>query len=197
MTSTRLALIRHGQTAWNREGRYQGQADPPLNARGVAQAVALAERLAATPDFAPVGVYASPLRRAWQTAEILARRLGIPLWPEPRLMEIHLGSWQGVLASEIARRWPEAFARWERDPWTVRPPGGETLAEVQQRVNAALDDILQRHTGATVVLVAHRLPLAFAKIRFQGLDPRTVRRIPIPNADLEVIEAPVWEKKTA
>lgn len=187
MTATRLVLVRHGRTAWNVEGRYQGQADPPLNAQGKAQAEALADRLAAA-ETRPVGVYASPLRRAWQTAEAIARRWRLPLRPEPRLMEIHLGSWQGVLAVEIARRWPERFARWEREPWEVRPPGGETLAEVQQRVNAALDDILRRHAGETVVLVAHRLPLAFAKIRFQDLDPRAVRRIPIPNAGYEVIE---------
>ncbi|HEY57573.1 MAG TPA: histidine phosphatase family protein [Anaerolineae bacterium] len=189
MTATRLVLVRHGQTAWNVEGRYQGQADPPLNAQGKAQAEALADRLAAA-ETQPVGVYASPLRRAWRTAEAIARRWRLPLRPEPRLMEIHLGSWQGVLAVEIARRWPERFARWEREPWEVRPPGGETLAEVQQRVNAALDDILRRHAEETVVLVAHRLPLAFAKIRFQGLDPLAVRRIPIPNAGYEVIEVP-------
>ncbi len=188
MTATRLLLIRHGQTAWNVEGRYQGQADPPLNAQGKAQAEALADRLAAA-EVRPVGVYASPLRRAWQTATVVARRLGVPLWAEPRLMEIHLGAWQGVLAREIARRWPETFRRWETAPWTVRPPGGETLAEVQQRVYAALDDILQRHAGDTVALVAHRLPLAFVKVRFQGLDPEAVRRIPIANADCEVVVA--------
>lgn len=185
---TRLLLIRHGETAWNVEGRYQGQADPPLNRRGQAQVEALAARLAEA-GVRPVGIYASPLRRAWQTAEAVARRLDVPLWGEPRLMEIHLGSWQGILAVEIARRWPETFARWEGEPWAVRPPGGETLAEVQQRVEAALNEILRRHPGETVALVAHRLPLAFTKVRFQGLHPAGVRRIPIPNADYEVLVA--------
>ncbi len=183
---SRFILIRHGETAWNVEGRYQGQADPPLSRRGEAQAQALAARLAEA-GKRPDAVYASPLRRAWHTALAVVRATGAPLYAEPRLMEIHLGSWQGVLASEIARRWPRAFRQWEEAPWSVRPPGGETLAEVRARVDAALDAILARHPGQSVALVAHRLPLAFVKIRFQGLDPAQVRHIPIPNAGYEVL----------
>ncbi len=183
---TVVVLIRHGETDWNVEGRYQGQADPPLNARGEAQAKALAERLAAD-GVRPAVVYASPLRRAWRTAEVVAHRLRVPLRPEPRLREIHLGAWQGVLASEIARRWPGLFHRWQTQPWQVRPPGGETLAEVQQRVLAAVDEILTRHAGQTVALVAHRLPLLFIKMRYQDLDPQAVHRVPVPNADYETL----------
>ncbi len=189
MRAARLLLVRHGQTAWNLEGRYQGQADPPLNAQGRAQAEALAHRLRAAGEH-PTAIYTSPLRRARATAQALAQALGAPLRTEPRLMEIHLGAWQGILAAEIARRWPQAFQRWEHTPWEVRPPGGETLREVQQRVEAALHAILRRHPGETVLLVAHRLPLAFIKIRLQGLNPQQVRQIPIPNAKYEVLWAP-------
>ncbi len=183
---TRLLLIRHGETDWNVEGRYQGQADPPLNARGLAQARALAERWKRE-GIRPAAIYASPLRRAWQTAQILAEAVDAPLIPEPRLKEICLGEWEGVLTPEIMRRWPETFRDWEERPWETRPPSGETIAEVQKRVYAAVDDIIAQHPNDTVALVAHRLPLALLKIRYQGYDPADVRRIPIPNAEAEEI----------
>ncbi len=186
---TTLLLIRHGETDWNVEGRYQGQADPPLNARGLAQAHALAKQLQEKGPK-PAVVYASPLRRAWQTATIVAQAVAAPLKAEPRLKEIHLGAWEGVLATEIARRWPELFHAWEVAPWQTRPPGGETIAEVQRRVYAAVDDILARHPDQTVAVVAHRLPIALIKIRYQGYDPEEVRRIPVPNAQYEILEVP-------
>ncbi len=184
---TRLLLIRHGETDWNVEGRYQGQADPPLNARGLAQARALAVRWQRE-GIRPAAIYASPLQRAWQTAEILAQATGAPLHAEPRLKEIGLGAWEGVLTPEIMRRWPETFRHWEERPWATRPPGGETIAEVQQRVYAAIDEIVARHPDETIAIVAHRLPLALLKIRYQGYDPAEVRRIPIPNAEAEEIQ---------
>ncbi len=186
---TILLLIRHGETDWNVEGRYQGQADPPLNARGLSQAYALAAKLQKKGPK-PAVVYASPLRRAWQTAVIVAQAVDVPLKAEPRLKEIHLGAWEGVLATEIAHRWPELFHAWEVAPWKIRPPGGETIAEVQQRVYAAVDDILARHPGQTVAVVAHRLPIALIKIRYQNYDPEEVRRIPVPNAQYEILKVP-------
>ncbi|MFB0516349.1 MAG: histidine phosphatase family protein, partial [Candidatus Neomarinimicrobiota bacterium] len=132
---TSLLLIRHGETDWNIEGRYQGQADPPLNAKGVAQAHVIAEELSG----ARVAVlYSSPLRRARQTAEILARSFALPLYIEPRLMEIHQGDWQTRLRSEITALYPDLFHRWETEPWQVNPPGGEPLTQVQERVYAAV-----------------------------------------------------------
>ena len=182
---TRLVLIRHGETDWNVEGRYQGQADPPLNARGIAQAQALAAALA---PLAIDVLYSSPLKRAWQTAEIVAQRLDVPLYPEPRLMEIHQGEWQGRLRSEIAAQYPEIFQKWLTDPWHVTPPGGESLQEVQARVYAAVDEILARHRDQTVGLVTHRIPIALLKVRFQGLDPNAVRTLQLPNTYWEVLD---------
>ncbi len=185
--TTRLVLIRHGETNWNREGRYQGQADPPLNERGRAQARALIEPLRRLGlDL----LYSSTLRRAWETAQILAQGLGIPVIPEPRLKEIHQGAWQGMLVTEIQKRYPDLFRAWQERPWDVRPPGGETLAQVQQRVYQAVDDIVARHRGQTVGLVTHRLPIALLLIRYQGLDPQRVRQVPIANAQWHLIEIP-------
>jgi broad specificity phosphatase PhoE len=182
--TTRLILIRHGETDWNVEGRYQGQADPPLNQRGLAQARQLAQKLRG------VGLdvlYSSPLRRALQTAQILAEALDVPLHTEPRLMEIHQGEWQTLLYAEIAARYPELFDRWQTEPWTVTLPGGENIAQVQERVYAAVDEILSRHEGQCIGMVAHRLPITLLKIRYQGLDPDVVRTFQLPNTYWEEI----------
>ncbi len=184
---TRLILIRHGETDWNVEGRYQGQADPPLNARGLEQARKLAAELS---EVGIEIIYSSPLRRAWQTAEVIARALGVPLHPEPRLMEIHQGDWEGRLRAEIAARYPDLFRRWLSEPWEVTPPGGEHLRDVQRRVYAAVDDILARHRGQTVALVTHRIPIALLKVRFQGLDRDAVRTLELPNTYWEEIHVP-------
>lgn len=180
----RLILIRHGETDWNVEGRYQGQADPPLNEQGLAQARVLAIELRC------VGLevlYASPLSRARQTARILAETLGLPLQVEPRLMEIHQGEWQERLVDDIAAEYPDLFHRWQTEPWTVTLPGGESLAHVQARVYAALDDILAQNRGRYVGLIAHRIPITLIKVRYQGLDPDVVRTLQLPNTYWEEI----------
>lgn len=183
--TTHLILIRHGETDWNVEGRYQGQADPPLNQQGLAQARQL------TQELRGVGLdvlYSSPLRRAFKTAQILAEALDIPLHSEPRLMEIHQGEWQTLLYTEIATRYPEIFHRWQTEPWTVTIPGGENIAQVQKRVYAAVDEILARHEGQCIGMVAHRIPIALLKVRYQGLDPGAVRTLELPNTYWEKIK---------
>ncbi len=182
----RLVLMRHGRTAWNRVGRYQGQADPPLDAHGWAQVLALALHLTRA-GLRLDALYASPLLRARQTALAVAARQGLrPRW-EPRLMEIHLGAWQGLHVDTIRARYPALFARWESDPWGTEIPGGERLCQVQSRVYAALDALLARHPGQTIGIVAHHLPLALIKIRYQGLPACQVRNIAVPNARWEVL----------
>lgn len=181
---TRLILIRHGETDWNIEGRYQGQEDPPLNEQGLKQARQLAR------DIAKLDIdvlYSSPLLRASQTAEIIQLHLNIPLFIEPRLKEIHQGDWQSRLRSEIERLYPDLFRRWETDPWEVTPPNGESLYQVQTRVHEALEEILARHANRSIGIVAHRIPLALIKMRYQDLDPNIVRTLNMPNTYYEEI----------
>lgn len=180
----RLILIRHGETDWNVEGRYQGQADPPLNDKGFAQAQQLAEELA---GLGMEVIYTSPLLRARQTAEVVAERLEAELHDEPRLMEIHQGDWQTRLRSEIQNLYPDLFYRWETQPWEVMPPQGEHLKKVQQRVNTAVEEILARYPDRTVGIVSHRIPIALIKVRFQGMDPDIVRTLHLPNVYWEEI----------
>ena len=180
----RLILIRHGETEWNVEGRYQGQADPPLNSRGRRQALTLAHKLSA------IGLellVSSPLKRAAQTAQILARKFQLPILYDQRLMEIHQGDWQTRLRSEIEQHYPELFHRWETEPWQVTPPNGENLPQVQQRVNEFLDELLLRYPGSCIGIVTHRIPIALVKLRYQGLDADIVRTLHLPNTYFEEI----------
>jgi broad specificity phosphatase PhoE len=182
-----IILIRHGETDWNIEGRYQGQADPPLNSNGFLQAEELSKGLE------NVGIqvlYTSPLQRTRQTANILANNLKVPVIDEPRLMEIHQGDWQTRLRSEIESLYPELFSNWETDPWEVSPPGGEHLSQVQARVNQSVDDILRSQTYQIIGLVTHRIPIALIKVRYQNMDPDIVRTIHLPNAYWEEISIP-------
>lgn len=176
---TSLILIRHGETDWNVVGRYQGQADPPLNTHGVMQSELVAHSIQ---DNAQVDIlFTSPLRRASQTAQQIANVLKIPLYEDPRLVEIHQGDWQTRLRSEIERLYPDLFQRWETQPWQVSPPGGEHLAQVQKRVYQAVDDIISQYPKQHIGVVTHRVPIALLKMRYQGLDPDIVRTIHLPN----------------
>ena len=154
---TRFCLIRHGQTEWNLEGRYTGQSDVPLNQTGRAQADILAQQLH---DQSFAAVYSSDLKRAKETADIIATSVHLPVTVEPRLREINQGEWEGQLADVIKAHYAELWQQRNADPACVRPPGGETVGEVAQRVVAMLDDIARIHPNATVLIVSHGLALA-------------------------------------
>lgn len=149
----KILLARHGETAWNAEGRYQGQSDIPLSPVGEAQARALGRRLRDVPIARAV---ASPLGRARRTAELaLGDRAGL-LSTDPGLLEIAHGRWEGLLASEIGARDPDRLRAWREAPHEVLMPGGESLQQVFDRAWAAL---LRAADGlgadATLLLVAH------------------------------------------
>ena len=180
---TQLCLVRHGQTDWNLEGRYQGQSDVPLNENGLAQARSLIERLNGR-TFA--AVYSSDLKRARQTAKPIANKLGLPVQIEPRLREINQGEWEGVLVEDIKARYAEIWSQRTVDPASVRPPGGETVSEVAERVYAALDGIARLFPTERVLIVSHGLSIATAICRDKG--------IPVGQAYTVIPEnvQPVW-----
>jgi broad specificity phosphatase PhoE len=180
---TRLCLVRHGQTNWNLEGRYQGQSDVPLNENGRAQARALAWQL---PECMFTAVYTSDLQRATETAAILAAPKNLLIISDPRLREINQGEWEGQLINIIHAHYEELWQQRNVDPASVRPPGGETVGEVARRVYAALDDITARHITSSILVVSHGLSLATAICRIRG--------IPIGQAYNEIPEntSPIW-----
>lgn len=150
-------LIRHGQTDWNSAGRWQGQADVPLNQRGREQVKVLAERLQKQSFDA---VYSSDLRRAYDTAAAFAVPKGMPIIREPRLREICIGEWEGLQLEEIISRFPEEWADYHRDANWQSPPGGETLLELAKRASEVVNTIILKHPDAEVALVAHKIVLS-------------------------------------
>jgi probable phosphoglycerate mutase len=148
----RLLCIRHAQSTMNAAGLWQGQADPSLSEEGREQARRLAVRLAGESLSVLV---TSDLRRARETAEIAASRLGIPTRLEPALRELDVGVWSGLARDVIARRWPEDFGRFRSGDIDVRAGGGETRRELRARVVAALLALLQIYRGERIAVVTH------------------------------------------
>lgn len=149
----RVLLVRHGETPWNAEGRYQGQIDIPLSATGEQQAQLLQQRLLSVPIDRAV---ASPLQRARATAQIaLGERAGL-LSLDAGLGEIAHGTWEGKLASEIDADDPERFRAWREAPHTVQMPGGESLTQVFERVWPAFARAVEGlRADQTALVVAH------------------------------------------
>jgi broad specificity phosphatase PhoE len=150
---TRIVLIRHGQTIWNREARFRGRADVELDEFGRRQAEATGRYVAAR--WPVVAVYASPMHRAMQTAEAVARAQGLIAQSLEGLLDINFGEWQGQLAEDMAHQHPELYQTWCKAPHEMHFPGGEGLDDVRSRITAGLDQVVARHPGQTVALVSH------------------------------------------
>lgn len=149
---TQLIVIRHGETDWNRQGRYQGHLDSALNAEGLAQAEALGERLAAERfDL----LLSSDLGRALQTARAIAMRSGHEIMVEPRLRERRMGIFQGLTPAEAEARYPQDYARFRsHDPDYVIPQG-ESLRQLFRRSVACFSELATCHAGCTLAAVTH------------------------------------------
>lgn len=175
----RLILIRHGHTAWNdAEGsgrRFRGIVDLPLSEEGLAQAQVTAQRLAHVPLAA---VYTSPLIRSFHTAQLLAKTHGLEAQPLPGLGSMDYGDWAGQLTSDVARRWPDAYVRWQHNPFSARVPGGESAQDLRLRALAAVHQILARHAdGETVALVSHQIVTKTLSCTLLGLPDTSFWRI--------------------
>jgi broad specificity phosphatase PhoE len=187
--TTRLLIVRHGRTAWNSDGRFQGQLDIPLDEVGQAQAAAVARRLAYEH---PLAIYASDLSRAWQTARRIQNAIAEAIQPdpipplvlEPRLREMHFGEWQGLTHAEIQACQPDALATWEADWLNNAPPGGETLTQLVERVQAVYREILATHPDGTVLLVGHGGTLQALLCMALGLPPERFWQLQLDNTGL-------------
>ncbi|MEX0790075.1 MAG: histidine phosphatase family protein [Actinomycetota bacterium] len=153
--ATRLLVVRHGESEWNALGRWQGQADPELSARGEQQAAQAADALAGIPLDR---IVSSDLSRARRTAAILAEQLGVSaIGIEVGLREVDVGEWSGLTRPQIESRWPRLLSAWSEGRLEATP-GGETLTALRARVTEAISRILQasRHSGETILVVSHR-----------------------------------------
>ncbi|MES2992979.1 MAG: histidine phosphatase family protein [Pseudomonadota bacterium] len=149
---TRVLAIRHGETAWNVDGRIQGQLDVPLNEMGRWQVHRLALAVA---EEEIAAIYSSDLLRAFETAQAVARGSGDPIVTDTGLRERGFGTFEGMSYAEINARWPEMGERWRRRDPTFGAPGGETLNAFYARSIAAASRLAALHPGQTIALVSH------------------------------------------
>lgn len=148
--STKLILIRHGETGWNAQKRYCGFKDVNLSARGKLQAKLLSKRLKLENIHK---VYASDRKRALETAKILFKDVKVEKIPD--LREIHFGCFEGLTHRKIMRKYQEVYSRWLKEPFNIRIPRGEDLTDFRKRVVAALKKIIERNPDKTIAVVCH------------------------------------------
>ncbi len=187
----RILLLRHGETDWNRQSRFQGQIDVPLNATGRQQAQQAATFLRQSPIKR---AYSSPMARPRETAElVLEHHAHVPLIPDQGLLEIGHGLWEGKLEEEIQARWPQLLATWKAAPHqVVMPgPGGETIQQVSQRAVAAMERIAQDLAdGDTALVVAHDAVNKAILCHLLGLSPAHIWSVKQGNGGVSVIDYP-------
>lgn len=181
---TALFAIRHPETTWNAEGRYQGGLDAPWSGTGQGQARLLARAFQGCPIAA---VYTSPLERASGLARQIASAADAPLEADDRLREIAMGQWEGLYRKEIIERFPDIFRDWYAAPDTVSFPGGETLATVASRARSLVADIFARYPTANVVVVSHSAVIGTLVLDALGLPLSALHRIHLANGGVSTI----------
>ncbi len=182
---TTTLLLRHGETEHSVAMRFSGRNDLPLTSAGRAQAEAAARRLASYDGIA--AVVSSPLRRAHETATVVAKELGIDAVDDPGLAETDFGDWEGLTFAEVRDQWPSDLDEWLAST-DIAPPGGESFAEVTRRVRRARDRLLTAHPGKTVLVVSHVTPI---KVLLRiGLDApaATLFRLHLDIASLSTVD---------
>jgi len=173
----KMVFVRHGQTDWNIQGRWQGHSDIPLNGEGINQTETVAEMLRnENIDY----IYSSDLTRALQTARNINQYHQKEIIEDPRLREQNLGRWEGIFHREISSIYPEEWERFLADPENTEISGGESTGQLSSRIVTALSEIAKRHPNESVIVVAHGLALA---VFFCYLE-----RIPIRDAYKKVPE---------
>ena len=178
-----LMLVRHGETEWNVQRRYQGQSDVPLSEIGNQQAESIAGRLAGQEIDA---IYASDLKRAWQTAQVIAAQIGLDVISEPRLRELKFGILEGLTFEEAEEKYPEMITAW-LDDFNNTPERAETIDMFNARIVSLLDDLKVKHDEQVVLLVGHGGSLSEILRVVLGLSPEKRWYIQMENASLSEV----------
>jgi probable phosphoglycerate mutase len=184
--ATRLCLVRHGETAWNAEGRVQGQLDVPLSDLGHAQARATAAALAGE-RFA--ALYSSDLKRAQETAAPAAQRLALPVRVDPALRERHYGVFESLTYAEVRERYRDEYARFKRKDPEFDFTTGESLRSFAERALACVGALARRHAGQSILVITHGGVLEMVYRHATGRGLSTKRDFELPNAALNRVEA--------
>ena len=177
--TTRIILVRHGQTESNKTGFYMGHSNEDMNETGYSQVQCLSSKLAELPI---ASIYTSPLRRTLSTASVIARPHKLEPVPVNGLIENYPGDWQGLHKDEIIRKWPELCQQWLTDPTAVTLPNGEKFEEVVERAIRAFDLILEGNEGKHAIIVTHEIIVKVLVIHALGAPSSIYRRFDINNA---------------
>ncbi len=164
---TSIYLVRHGQTAWNKEEIFRGRTDIPLDESGLKQADLVGQYFKGMEIHA---IYSSPLSRALQTAQKIAQFHNLKVQPLQGIIDMSFGKWQGRPHQEIRENDKETYRQWRDEPHLVRLPGGEGLDDVRVRAMASLEEVIRNHPGKTLVLVSHRVICKVLICAILGLD---------------------------
>jgi broad specificity phosphatase PhoE len=188
-----ILLLRHGETKWNLERRYQGRFDSPLTERGMDQARTIGGRLAALPEAASAPIVASPQGRARRTAEIIRERLTAPgeLRLDDRLCELSLGSWDGLTFDDIARRSPCIFEGDGRYEWYFRSPDGESYEAFVGRVGDWLRELDQ---PSSIIVIVHGLVSRVLRGLYAGLPRAIALTLPVSQDRIFLLSAGAIEE---
>ena len=182
---TTVILVRHGESAWNRDGRYQGRIDTDLSSLGRQQAVLVGRRLA---DEHLAAIYSSPLRRALDTAQAIAGSHVVGVLAEQGLTEIDHGVWSGLSRDEIQERFAQDLETWINQPTRLQVDGAETLHQVAERARTCVGALVQRHPGQTIVVTSHDLVIKVLVALAMGMDLDRVWFLRLDNASVSVLE---------
>ncbi|ABO50429.1 phosphoglycerate mutase [Desulforamulus reducens MI-1] len=191
MKKTRMYLVRHGETQWNADGRFQGHSDVPLSVLGRSQVETLTTKLSQLKIDA---FYSSDLSRAMETAEILAKKHQCQIYYLPDLREINFGEWEGLTFEEIAQNYGELSSQWWANPFTTQIPSGESLQDVAERCAKAVHEIIDRHAGKTVVVAAHGGVIRMIVAHALGMDFQHYWKLRLDNVSLTIVEYHGYEK---
>lgn len=180
----KLILVRHGETRWNHENRILGHTGIALNKTGREQAARLAVALK---DEKVSAIYSSPLRRARQTAEEIARHHGLEVVTDEALKEIDAGELDGLTFEELTERYGDFFKEWMLDDPSLRMPGGESKTELQQRTWPAVERIVREHPDGVVILVSHSLAIVSIISRALGMSLSNFRRLRLSVGSISIL----------
>jgi broad specificity phosphatase PhoE len=182
---TKVMLVRHGETDWNRKEVFRGRIDVELNQNGRDQARALAE---STRIFQIDAIYSSPLSRSLETAKIIADVHGLDVKVADSFIDLHYGEWQGLEHRKVKEKYPDLYLRWQESPHLVRFPGGESLEDVRERALKELGNIVTGNEGQTVMIVSHRVVSKVMLCSIIGLDNSHFWRLRQDNCCLNIFD---------
>lgn len=189
---TRLYLIRHGQTQWNKDGRYQGWTDIALSEEGLVQADLLAKRFAFLPLDA---IYVSPLGRAIATAEPIAKEKNLPLHVDEHFKEINFGEWEGHTIAELTEKFGKPYVDFFADPFENPMPGEGSFKTVGKRAMAGVEALLEKHKGQRIAIVSHGGLLRVLLVYLLQMDLAMYRSMWLTNTSISVVDIDPQGKK--